>query len=319
MRLSGLLSLVLCLGFLFVSASLCAIERGGVLFLEIGARNSLMVAHEVIVVGDAAVHVCQQASLVGEGLRSAEVALVCIPEVVLDAASMPLDEIDNPSQQDRSSLINREEVDWRQVLVVGVQYAKHPLHEHGFDLRWVHQHQLKLESHGAHQLPGHRPIRSNTASQYANHLQHLLDQVIWLDLLPHIDHVLLCELPYGDLRHLDSVVELFFGELYFKLIVLQVTHVLISVGKSWRLCIWMASGYCAFTQAKLIDEIWIVQEIVQAEDSTLPLLLEYLLIGDDVSWVDLGDDVDAIVDVSHSVSSSTDLTAFSFCIQSQAL
>ena len=71
--------------------------------------------------------------------------------------------------------------------------------------------------------------------------------------------------------------------------------------------------------AQLIYEIRIIQKVVKAKYSTLPLLFEYFFVRDDVSGVDFGDDVDAVIDVSHAITCSSYLRSLRFCIEHQAL
>lgn len=72
-------------------------------------------------------------------------------------------------------------------------------------------------------------------------------------------------------------------------------------------------------KTELIYKVRIVQEVVEAKYATLPLLLEQFLVGNDVGWVHLGDDVDAVVDVPHAVTSSSDLTSLGLGVEYQAL
>jgi hypothetical protein len=77
------------------------------------------------------------------------------------------------------------------------------------------------------------------------------------------------ELPDGDISHLNGIVELFFRQLHLKLILLH--HVLL-----------VHVGHLLAHDPDLLREIRIVQEVVEAEDSPLSLLLKGLPVGDDI-------------------------------------
>lgn len=232
---------------------------------------------------------------------------------------MPLDEVDDPSQQNRCALIYLHQVDWAQVLVVIVKYTKHAPHQQRLYLCWIHKHQFQFESHRIHELTSHRPIRSDAPSQNANHLKDLLNQVVWLDLLAEVYHVLLGQLPDGHLRHFHGIVELFLGQFHLELVVILFWFV-IGVSSAGSLAAlaraWVRSG---MSETELVDEVRIVQEVVQAEDAALPLLLEDLLVRYDVGWIDLRDDIDTIVNVSHSVSSTAYLAPLGLGVELKAL
>ena len=64
-----------------------------------------MVTQKVVVVGDAGVHVSEEAALIRQRLDAAQLCLVPTREIILDASCVPLDEIDDPRQQNGCTLI----------------------------------------------------------------------------------------------------------------------------------------------------------------------------------------------------------------------
>ena len=143
--------------------------------------------------------------------------------------------------------------------------------------------------------------------------------MIRLDLLPQVDDMLFCELTNGHVSHAHSVLELFLGQLNFELvfIVFEVIFIVMS-----RLCtteLYVGRHVGVTAESKLIDEVRVVQEVVESEDATLPLLLRYLLIGDHVRRIHLGRDVHTVVRVSRAITDATNLTASSLGVQLEAL
>ena len=152
---------------------------------------AVVVAHEIIIIRDTIVHVPESAALIRQILDARQRLLPIRPKIVLHAPSVPFDEINQPRQQNRGALIYLHQVHWAQVLVIIIQNPQHSPHQHWLNLRGVHQHELQLKSHRIHQLPRHRPVGRDAAPQNAHHLEHLLHEVIRLDLLPQVDDVLL--------------------------------------------------------------------------------------------------------------------------------
>lgn len=127
-----------------------------------------------------------------------------------------------------------------------------------------------------------------------------------LDLFAKIDDVLLAELPDRDVRHSDSIVVLLLCQLDLKLFcVLVIDHIPLS---------------CLFVRkTKLLRHVGVVQEVVLAEDSLLVVLIELLLLRDDVRRVDLGRDIDSVVDVAWSVSRSSNLASLRLGVRLKTL
>ena len=94
---------------------------------------------KVIVLSNAAIHLSKQSCVLHGGLTRLE--------IVLCASSIPFDEIDNPREKDRSTLVYRQKVNWGQLFVIVIQDPKNSSNEIRFDLPWIHKDKLKLESH----------------------------------------------------------------------------------------------------------------------------------------------------------------------------
>lgn len=105
------------------------------------------------------------------------------------------------------------------------------------------------------------------------------------------------------------------SKLDLELVVILVSCFLVSVGLACRLCVRIRCIRRGITETQLVDKIWIIQKVVKTENAALSLLLYNLLVRNDISGVDFGDDIDTVVDVSHSVSGSTDLTSFRLRIE----
>ena len=73
--------------------------------------------------------------------------------------------------------------------------------------------------------------------------------------------MLFCQLSNRDICHLDSVVELLLGDFHFKLIFL--------FASIFRL----KSEFLAY-KANLLGKVGIIQEIIESENTSLPLLLQ---------------------------------------------
>lgn len=73
----------------------------------------------------------------------------------------------------------------------------------------VHQYELQLESHAGHELTRKSPTRRNAPFQNANHLKHLLYQVMRLDHVLKINQVRLRQSLYRLFGHHHSILKFF--------------------------------------------------------------------------------------------------------------
>jgi hypothetical protein len=139
-------------------------------------------------------------------------------ELIFRMPCIPFHQIYHPSQQNSRSFRYLRQV-LKVVFIIGriyirselplvrIQDFNDSLDEGLLDLADVHEHQLHLERHGVHHLPGHCPVRCDAASDDADHVQHSLHQDVGLNLAPQFYYVGLGESSDAVLRHLDCIVE----------------------------------------------------------------------------------------------------------------
>jgi hypothetical protein len=130
---------------------------------------------------------------------------------------------------------------------------------------------------------------------------------VWLHLFSEAVDVLLVQLSYRDVGHLDGIVEFLFSQLDFKLFVLLIiSRCLIFILRSVH-------------QAKLLGHVWVIQEVVEPENSFLVILILYFLVWYYISWVDLGRHIDSIILIARSISVATKLVALCQGVALQSL